>query len=270
MSEYRVKKPNDSASNAQSTNEPKVMIFNDSDILQQSAVFNYGNNADGNTVKNELDKTIQNFEKKTPQIKKRSSILDASDIIHQVITEALASEVGIFLDLMSSNQLAWIYSHSVNVALLSTMAAIYYKYKSKDIYTLARSALLHDIGMVLIPNKILNKEGKLTDTEFAIVSNHPELGNMILEQRNTIQYDPRVILQHHERLDGSGYPRGMKAAHICHEAKIIMVADALDSATTDRAYRPAKDMETVFMELFQASDQYPKEIALMFYDAMKG
>lgn len=102
---------------------------------------------------------------------------------------------------------------------------------------LGQAGSLHDIGKILVPDSILLKEGRLTDEEYEIMKKHPtdgaEMVSKVTSDKNIIE----AISQHHERLDGSGYPKGLKKDEINPLAKILMVADVFDAMTTDRVYR---------------------------------
>lgn len=134
---------------------------------------------------------------------------------------------------------------------------------------LTESAYLHDIGKVHIPEEILNKPGKLTKQEFDIIKKHPEDGAKMLE--DTI-YESliSIILQHHERLDGSGYPHGLKDEEILLEAKIIAVSDTFDAMTEDRAYRNAFTAEYALNEIKQLSGtKYDPQVVEAFERLLK-
>ena len=111
--------------------------------------------------------------------------------------------------------------------------------------------LLHDVGKIGVPNAIINKPGKLTDEEFAIIKTHPENGYKIL---NNIKELPKLAngaRWHHERFDGRGYPDGLKGDEIPEEARIIAVADAYDAMTSNRSYRKPMSQETVKNEILK-------------------
>ncbi|MBC8059476.1 MAG: HD domain-containing protein, partial [Clostridiaceae bacterium] len=101
------------------------------------------------------------------------------------------------------------------------------------------AALLHDIGKIGIPTEILNKPGKLTDEEYAIIKLHPVHTKTILEKISGFSTISNFAYGHHENYDGSGYPQGLKGDQIPLESQIIQVADAYDAMTSKRAYRSA-------------------------------
>ncbi len=110
-------------------------------------------------------------------------------------------------------------------------------------------ATLHDFGIIRIPTEILSKPGKLTDQEYEIMKQHPVHGYQILKSIDFPWPVGRMVLQHHERLDGSGYPGGISGTDIILEARIIAVADVMDSMTSDRPYRKALPFETALEEI---------------------
>ena len=111
------------------------------------------------------------------------------------------------------------------------------------------AGLLHDIGKISIPGDILNKPGKLTPLEFEIVKNHPSLGYTILKNISYFPELAKIVLQHHERIDGSGYPQGLKGGEILLEARILAVADVVEAMTSHRPYRAAHPLEEALEEI---------------------
>lgn len=130
-----------------------------------------------------------------------------------------------------------IYSHSLNVGLISRVIGKWLKMPLEEVNLLTLAGLLHDIGKTQIPAEILNKPGKYTDEEYAIMKTHPTHGKKILNDKG---FDPRILyaaLQHHERCDGSGYPRGLEEDEIDDFACIVAIADVYDAMTSARAHR---------------------------------
>ncbi len=133
-----------------------------------------------------------------------------------------------------------IYSHSLNVALIARAVAKWMGYSKEDLDVVTGAGLLHDIGKAKIDPAVLNKEGKLTDEEFDMIRSHSRLGYAELKPLNI---DPRIklaALQHHERADGSGYPRHLESDEIDDVAAIISVADVYDAMISSRSHRSAK------------------------------
>ncbi|MCP4686255.1 MAG: tetratricopeptide repeat protein [bacterium] len=133
--------------------------------------------------------------------------------------------------------------HSDRVASLSLLLAKELGLRTNVLKTIVAAALLHDIGKINIEDSILKKPGKLTDKEFAAIQQHPALGVELL-RRKEFPWDIKpLILHHHERYDGCGYPLGLKGEDIPLGARIICIADVFDALTSDRVYRPAFAVE---------------------------
>ncbi len=128
--------------------------------------------------------------------------------------------------------------HSERVQNLTIKIALQMQLNRDKIASLALAALFHDLGKIFIDDKILRKPGKLTFDEYESVKLHPENSANYVKKIKYIDVSD-IVLQHHERIDGSGYPLGLKDDKICIEAKIIAVADTFDAMTTDRPYRSA-------------------------------
>lgn len=132
----------------------------------------------------------------------------------------------------------YIYQHSLQVAVYSIVIAKEMKYNAVEIRQIGIGALLHDVGKMMIPQEILNKPGRLTDEEYEIMKQHTKYGFDVLRNLHTISLlSAHCAFQHHERLDGSGYPRGLLDFEIHPYAKIIAVADVFDAVTSNRVYR---------------------------------
>jgi putative nucleotidyltransferase with HDIG domain len=118
--------------------------------------------------------------------------------------------------------------------------------KQKAIYM---AAMIHDIGKINIPSEILNKPGKINDTEFSLIKEHPLIGCQIIQPIEFPWPIDTIILQHHERLDGSGYPNGLKGDEILLEARILGVSDVMEAMWSHRPYRAAKSIQDTISEL---------------------
>jgi uncharacterized protein len=119
----------------------------------------------------------------------------------------------------------------------------------QEIEQLKKSALLHDIGKIGIPDTILHKQTKLTGEEYAVIKAHPEIAAAILKYIKTFKNLVPAVYHHHERFDGKGYPDGVQGAEIPLHARIIAVADAFDAMTSNRSYRNALSFKTAQSEL---------------------
>ncbi len=108
---------------------------------------------------------------------------------------------------------------------------------------------LHDLGKIAVPNEILSKPGKLTDLEFAIIKTHPQVAYNILKPLEIPGQVTNIIMQHHERINGSGYPHGLESREILLEAKILGVADVVEAMCSHRPYRPALGIDKALEEI---------------------
>jgi len=139
--------------------------------------------------------------------------------------------------------------HSERVALLARRLASELGLGAEEIERVYLGGLLHDIGKIGTPENILRKEGRLEDEEFRIIKQHPEVGYNILSGVHKLGLIREVVLSHHERIDGRGYPRGLKGDEIPLPARIAGMADAFDAMTSDRPYRARMPMEKVRSEI---------------------
>lgn len=141
--------------------------------------------------------------------------------------------------------------HSQSVAQYSMICGMVLNLDTREIRTLETAALLHDIGKIGIDDAILRKPRGLTDAERAIVRDHPVIGAAIVKDVGALNEVVGLILHHHENLDGSGYPHGLQGDDIPLGARIIRVADAFDSMTTDRPYRRSLTINEAMTELLR-------------------
>lgn len=138
--------------------------------------------------------------------------------------------------------------HCRRIRDLSVSVGTELQLNSFERYNLYVGAFLHDLGKVAVPDHVLNKPGKLTPEEWVIMKMHPITGGKMLAN-TALSSAARVLEQHHERLDGSGYPYGLQGDQIGIEAQIVAVVDSYDAITTDRVYRPAMGKEAAVAEL---------------------
>ena len=122
-------------------------------------------------------------------------------------------------------------------------------YDKEDLEVLRKTALLHDIGKIAIPDRILNKAGRLTDEEYDVMKSHVIRGAEILKNFTFIEHVDEGALYHHERYDGRGYVNGLKGEQIPLNARIIGIADAFYAMTANRVYRKKLDLDFVLNEL---------------------
>ncbi|MDP4089815.1 MAG: HD-GYP domain-containing protein [Bacillota bacterium] len=130
------------------------------------------------------------------------------------------------------------YLHSIDTGIMAAFIGISCKYSETDLKELGLGAILHDIGKTKIDHKIINKAGKLTEEEFSEMKKHPVYGAEMLKRNYSIPNSViRIVEQHHERIDGRGYPRGISGNEINTFANIVSVCDVYDAVSNDRSYR---------------------------------
>ena len=141
--------------------------------------------------------------------------------------------------------------HQHRVAILSCAIAQELNFTYHQIDGIRVAGILHDIGKIYVPDTILTKPDKLDAIEFRIVKEHPQFGYDILKSIEFPWPVAQIVLQHHERLDGSGYPNNLKEPDILMESKIVAVADVVEAMSCDRPYRAALSMDVVLNEIIQ-------------------
>lgn len=147
-----------------------------------------------------------------------------------------------------------IFIHGKRVAKLACAIANIMGYPGEEIRIVHHAAVVHDIGKLRLPAEIINKPDVLNNDELVIIRKHPELGYSLLSQ--IIKTEPiiaQVALQHHERLNGSGYPFGLRGDDIIPIAKIVAVADVVDAMVYPQVYRSALIMDEALQEIKQSS-----------------
>jgi len=164
----------------------------------------------------------------------------------------------------------YIAGHSVRVAEYSEKIARKLRLNEYNVEILINLANLHDIGKIQIDLSILNKPGRFYKSDWEEVKKHPEVGYGIVREIVFLKDVAKAILYHHERIDGRGYPSGIKGDEIPLFAKILAVADAYDAMTTDRSYRPAMTKKGAIKELrVNAGTQFDKKIIKAMIEVLK-
>ena len=162
------------------------------------------------------------------------------------------------------------HGHSERVVTYSLRLGREYGLSSEDMKSLEFGALLHDIGKIGVPDSILRKPAKLTEEEWVRMREHPLHGQQILRGIEFLQGAARVVAQHHEQWDGSGYPLGLSGEQIDVCARIFAVADAFDAITSDRVYRRGKSYEAAAQELDDwAGRQFDPKVVEAFHRVPK-
>lgn len=139
--------------------------------------------------------------------------------------------------------------HSQRVSDMALKVCQLIGLKQEDTERIHIAAHLHDIGKIGVPDAILNKEGKLTREEFMCIKKHPEIGAQILGKSHKLGELSDIVLMHHERYDGKGYPTGSAGVQIPIGARIIAICDSIDAITSNRCYRKAHDFQYCYEEI---------------------
>ncbi|KGA96406.1 hisitidine kinase [Alkalihalobacillus alcalophilus ATCC 27647 = CGMCC 1.3604] len=164
--------------------------------------------------------------------------LEFEDAVRLLIGDIKSKPNALTLLLSATSHDHYIFTHSFNVTVYSIGLAVELNYSERQLLEVGLGALLHDIGKMSTPLEILEKPGKLTKEEFEIVKTHSKIGYDLLRQTKHIPLQvAKCAHQHHERLNGTGYPQGLKEDEIHPYAKIIAIADVFDAVTTNRVYR---------------------------------
>jgi putative nucleotidyltransferase with HDIG domain len=165
-------------------------------------------------------------------------------MLHQALVQTVNA-----LSLAVETRDPYVSGHQQRVAQLAKAIAMEMDLPQQQIEGIHLAANLHDIGKINIPSGILSKPGRLNKLEIALIKNHSQVGYDILKGIDFPWPLALIVLQHHEKLDGSGYPQRLKADEIIIEAKIICVADVVEAMSSHRPYRPARGEEAAMEEI---------------------
>ena len=214
-------------------NEIRALAMGAKDFIRKPLVPEVMLNRIGNIL--ELDELTRRLERKVAQK------------THQV--EQLSFEIMATIASMIEAKDSYTKGHSIRVAEYSALLATALGWTEEAVKNLRYIALLHDIGKVGIPDRVLNKPGRLTDTEFGIIKSHTTIGGDILKDIETISSVDAGAKFHHERYDGKGYPSGISGPRIPMVARIISIADAYDAMNSKRIYRDVLPSDIIRAEL---------------------
>ena len=199
-----------------------------------------------------------------------SEIVSATNNIAGELMSVISQNNAVAIDinaLKTSDE--YTFKHSVDVATISMVLAKQQGLSRKDIYEIGVSGLLHDVGKTKIPNEILNKPGRLDDEEFAIMKQHSVYGYHMIKDRPEFNNGICLgVLQHHEKINGKGYPLGFDANKICPYAKILTVADIYDALVTERPYKSAFTQKDAIEMIMSMTDELDLNAMKSFLESM--
>lgn len=164
------------------------------------------------------------------------------------VREAMGGVIDGFVALVEARD-PYTAGHQHRVVALSAAIAERMAMDADRIEGLKMASMVHDIGKLYVPAEFLNRPGALTEAEFAIIKAHPRVGFDVLSPVDFPWPISQIVLQHHERMDGSGYPDGLKGEQILLEARILAVADCVEAIASHRPYRPSLGIETALEEI---------------------
>ncbi len=202
-------------------------------------------------------KTIENVSK---YISSPESCLQVDNIrltIQEMINDLLYSSdvLGNLTEIQGFDD--YTYHHSVNTTIIALILGIASGYSEQKLIELGMGVLMHDIGKIKIPEEILNKKTPLTEEEFREIKQHAIYGFDILRKNNDLSLlSSHVAFQHHEKFDGSGYPRGLKGSEIHEYGKLAAVADVYEALTSKRVYRRAVDPNEAYEYIISQSNSH--------------
>lgn len=177
------------------------------------------------------------------------------------LARALTATTGV-VSLVSETRDPYTAGHQRRVSQLSVAVAAKMGMPEDQVEEIRLAALLHDVGKISIPAEILSKPGKLSPTEFELIKGHSEAGHLIIAGANMEGAFAEIVYQHHERCDGSGYPRGLAGDQLLPGTKVIMVADVVEAMASHRPYRAALGIEAALAEIESgAGSRYDAEVA---------
>lgn len=155
--------------------------------------------------------------------------------------------------------------HSERVAALAKQIALAYGIDEAEAERIRTAGIVHDVGKIGVPERVLCKPGKLDDEEFALIKMHPEIGHRILKGVLLLEHTLPGVLHHHERFDGRGYPHKLAGENIPLQARILGIADTFDAMSSSRSYRPAMPREKVLAEIARcAGTQFDPSVVEAF------
>jgi len=219
------------------------------------------------TVKNLIERRTLAIEKKTYQVSLEYKVMEQTAQIRKTMSELSSAYDNTLTALVKALDAREreVGSHSERVMNFAALLGERLGMADRELHDLAKGALLHDIGKIGISDNILLKPGQLDDGEWIEMRKHPQVGYAILSEIDFLKAPADIILSHHERFDGSGYPKQLKGEQIPIGARIFSIVDTLDAMTSNRPYRMALPFATAATEIFKyRGTQFDPAIADLF------
>jgi HD-GYP domain-containing protein (c-di-GMP phosphodiesterase class II) len=208
-------------------------------------------------IKEEAKEAIDNI---LEQVKKdeKVNVEEVRNVIEKLFKEMISKlgKAAINLSIVK-NYDEYTYTHLINVTILSMFFSKFLGASDFVIKEVGMGAILHDIGKVKIPTSILYKPGELTEEELKIIKKHPIIGYFAIKDEPTVStYAKKIVLFHHERFDGNGYPLGLKFDRIGRYPQIVSLADVFDALTSERPYKPGMSIPQTLNFIMKKSGIY--------------
>ena len=219
------------------------------------------------TVKNLIERRCLALEKKNYQVSLEFKVMEQTAQIRKTMSELSSAYDNTLTALVKALDAREreVGSHSERVMNYTTFLGGKLGLAGKELQELSKGALLHDIGKIGISDNILLKPGQLDDGEWIEMRKHPQVGYAILSEIDFLKIPAEIILGHHERFDGTGYPKQLKGEQIPIGSRIFAVVDTLDAMTSDRPYRKALPFDVVVKEIIKfRGTQFDPAIADLF------
>lgn len=193
-------------------------------------------------------------------------IEQARKVVDGCVDSVLRNDQALRMLMQIKHKDAYTAEHSLNVCILSAIFGRHLGLVRGEIEQLALGAMLHDLGKVRVPDAVLNKPGAFTPEEAAIMREHPSLGrNLLMSVTGAPASAVDIAYSHHERVDGGGYPRALKAAQIPYFAKIVALVDCYDAITSNRCYGVGRSSKTALDIIYRERDKhFDEDLALAF------
>lgn len=194
----------------------------------------------------------------------------AKDVVSSCVSSVLRNPSALLWMVKIKNLDNYTMEHCLNVAILAAAFGRHLRMDQASLIELSTGGLLHDLGKVKVPSEILNKPSRLTDEEYEIMKSHAIIGSRMLKKSdNPLDYAIDVALNHHERMDGEGYPFGEFAGDLSEYSRIISIVDAFDAMTSDRCYDKSRSTLDALKEIYAGrGTQFDEALALEFIQLM--